>query len=301
MRPHSSQQADVMIDQRTLTRLGGIASTHQLRAAGASSEQLSAAVRAGDLRRIRKGAYALPTAPREAVAAVVARGRLSCVSAARTYGLWSGVDARLHLQLAPNTRAGPCPGSVRHWLPTEVSEELWRVTVADCLRSVARCADEETAVAVFDTAISARLTSPVALRGLLADLSANVRARGRLARAGSESGIESIARQRLEVAGHVVEQQVHVDGVGRVDMRIDGTLYVEIDGFHSHRDRDAFERDRQRDAGLAAGGLPRLRVSAAQVRDAWPTVLESVQEVLRHSANSQDARDQRGALACSMY
>ncbi|MBW8870640.1 MAG: type IV toxin-antitoxin system AbiEi family antitoxin domain-containing protein, partial [Leifsonia sp.] len=153
-----------MIDQHTLTRLGGIASAHQLRAAGASSEQLSAAVRVGELRRIRKGVYALPEAPAMAIAAVVARGRLSCASAARTYGLGGGYDQRVHLQLAPNTRAGPCDGPLRHWLPTEPTDELWRVTLADCLRSVARCADEETAVAVFDTAISAGLTNPLALR-----------------------------------------------------------------------------------------------------------------------------------------
>ncbi|WP_374007316.1 type IV toxin-antitoxin system AbiEi family antitoxin domain-containing protein [Leifsonia sp. LS-T14] len=290
-----------MIDFATASRLGGIVSAHQLRATGASSADLAAAVRSGALMRLRKGFYALPSAPRTAIAAVLAKGRLSCVSAARSYGLWAGDDRRLHLQYAPNARAGPHDGHVRHWSRVERHAELWRVSVGDCLRSVARCADQETAVAVFDTAITAGLTSPGALRELLAGQPMNVRARGGLARPGSDSGVESIVRQRLERSGHIVEQQVHVVGVGRVDMRVDGVLYLEIDGFAFHHDRDQFERDRARDAILAARGLQRLRVSAAQVLGEWELVAAHIRRVISHSANSQQPRDQLDGVVCSIY
>lgn len=288
-----------MIDERTLHRLGGIASALQLRGTGATSEELTAAVRSGRLRRLRRGVYALPDAAPVAVAAVLARGRLSCVSAARTYGLWAGSDPRLHLQFSGHARAGPVESPhVRHWLPTEHSAEVWRVTVADCLRSVARCADEETAVAVFDTALTAGVVTLRQLRAVLSGQLVNVRRRGMLARPGSDSGVESIVRQRLQARGHVVEQQVQVAGVGRVDLRIVGELFLEIDGFAFHRDREAFERDRVRDARLAALGSPRLRVSAAQVTEDWTAVLDTLDRVLarsRHSANSQERRDQLGA------
>lgn len=291
-----------MIDERILHRLGGIASTLQLRATGATSEELTAAVRAGRLRRLRRGVYALPDAPAPAVSAVLARGRLSCVSAAHTYGLWGGSDPRLHLQFPGHARAGPVQDPhVRHWLPTEHSQEVWRVTVADCLRSVARCADAETAVAVFDTALTAGLVTLRELRAILSGQPVNVRRRWMLARPGSDSGVESIVRQRLQARGHVVEQQVHVAGVGRVDMRIDGELFLEIDGFAFHRDREAFERDRVRDARLAARGSPRLRVSAAQVADDWPAVLDAVDRVLAHSANSQERRDQPHGPECFIH
>ncbi|MGO4536928.1 type IV toxin-antitoxin system AbiEi family antitoxin domain-containing protein [Leifsonia sp. 2MCAF36] len=290
-----------MIDEPMLQRLGGIASAHQLRAAGASAEELTTAIRGGLLWRIRRGVYALPSAQAVAVAAVTARGRLSCVSAARSYGLWSGSDTRLHLQYLPHGRAGPPGEHVRHWLPTEPGEEVWRVTLADCLRTVAQCADEETAVAVFDTAITAGLTNPIALRRTLGRQPAEARARALLARPGSESGVESIVRQRLQACGHLVEQQVHVAGVGRVDLRVDGVLYLEIDGFAFHSDREAFERDRARDAALAAAGLARLRLSAVHVRDDWPGVLSRIRSVLAHWANSQECRDQPGGVACSIY
>ena len=129
----------------------------------------------------------------------------------------------------------------------------------------------------------------------------NARARGALARPGSDSGVESIVRQRLERSGHIVEQQVHVVGVGRVDMRVDGVLYLEIDGFAFHRDREQFERDRARDAILAARGLKRLRVSAAQVLGEWEVVAEHVRRVLSHSANSQQQWDQPEGVVCSIY
>jgi very-short-patch-repair endonuclease len=290
-----------MIDTTTLDRLGGIASSQQLRAAGASSDDLTGAVRAGALRRLRKGVYATAGASPQAIAAVVARGRLSCVSAARSYGLWSGEDRRLHLRFAPNARPGPCAGCVRHWIPAEPCRELWRVSLDDCLRTVARCADEETAVAVFDTAITAGLTTPARLGAVLARQPVNVRARARLARPGSDSGVESIVRQRLQARGHLVEQQLHVPGVGRVDMRIDGVLYLELDGFAFHSGKQAFERDRARDAVLAARGMRRLRLSAARVRDDWPAVLRSVDAVLAHSANSQEDRDQPRPAPCSTY
>ena len=290
-----------MIDFVTVDRLGGIASARQLRAAGASSHELTAAVREGSLWRPRTGIYALPSAPAAAMAAIAARGRLSCVTAARSYGLWSGDYARLHLQFAPNARAGPRAGHVCHWSPLEPHAEVWRVSLGDCLRSVARCADEETAVAVFDTAISAGFTDPVALREVLARQPVNVRARGGLARAGADSGVESIVRQRLQRLGHVVEQQVHVVGVGRVDMRIDGVVYLEIDGFAFHNDRRQFERDRARDAILAALDLRRLRVSAAQVLGEWGVVLSRIRSVLAHTANSQEGWDHPSGVACSIY
>jgi very-short-patch-repair endonuclease len=84
-------------------------------------------------------------------------------------------------------------------------------------------------------------------------------------------------------------------------MRIDGLLFLEIDGFAFHGDRAAFERDRARDAALAAAGFARMRVSAAQVRGEWPAVLDRIERALAHSANSQEQRDQPRHRACSIY
>ena len=92
--------------------------------------------------------------------------------------------------------------------------------------------------------------------------------------------MESILRQRLTARGHVVEQQVTVPGVGRVDARVDGQLYVEVDGFAFHSDRAAFERDRTRDTGLALVGARRLRFPARDVLVDPDAVVATIEAVL---------------------
>lgn len=262
-----------------LRTLGGIATSRQLVEAGVTTRELTAAVRQGLLLRPRRGTYALPSASSVAISAVAGGGRLSCVSAARSYGLWGGVDGRLHVRVPAHATRLPSGDSIRHWVDGDGHRECWRVSVADCLRSVVACASTETAVAVLDTALSSGLTTISGLAEVFANQPEWMRAVAKRARPGSDSGIESLVRQRLESRGHVVEQQVHVAGVGRVDMRIDGVLYLELDGFAYHSSREAFERDRARDAALALVGK-RLRVSARQVLEEWGVVESLVEGVL---------------------
>jgi len=44
-------------------------------------------------------------------------------------------------------------------------------------------------------------------------------------------------------------------------------LVVEVDGFAFHSSRDAFERDRERDASLIAQGLRVIRLTWRQIVD----------------------------------
>lgn len=256
---------------------GGAATRRDLRAV--ADRTLAAAVQDGKLLRPRRGVYALPGLPREAHAALAAGGKLSCVSAARSYGLWGGVDGRLHLRVhAHSGRAAQ--DAVRHWSAHPHQPELWRVSLAECLRTVVDCADEETAIAVLDTAITARAVTMSGLRTLFERSTSRARAVATAARPGSDSGVESILRQRLIARGHVVEQQVAVPGVGRVDARVDGVLYVEVDGFAFHQGKEAFERDRARDTGLALLGARRLRFPARDVLTTPDTVVATIEAVL---------------------
>lgn len=263
-----------------LHELGGAATTLQLRNAGATRETLAAAVQAGVVDRPRRGVYALASLAGPPRAAVAAGARLSCVSACRSYGIWAGTDPRIHVVIPPNRQRRP-DGFVCHWRAVEPGEQVWRVSLADCLRTVGHCADEETAVAAFDTALSAGLVSMFELEAITRSAPRAVRARAAKARPGSESGVESLVRQRLEARGHHVQQQVHVRGVGRVDMVIDGELYLEVDGYAFHGDAEAFERDRRRDARLAADGHRRLRVTARSVLAEWREVENAIERVLR--------------------
>lgn len=262
-----------------LRACGGAATRRDLRILGASDRALTALVESGELLRPRRGIYARADLPSEGLAALSAGGRLSCCSAARSYGLWGGMDGRLHLQVAPNAgRTGS--DAVRHWVASDDHAELWRVSLHDCLRSVVTCADEETAVAVLDTALSGRTVTMAGLRRTFEHCTVRARAVAARARPGSDSGVESILRQRLTARGHHVEQQVAVPGVGRVDARVDGVLFVEIDGFAFHGSREAFERDRMRDTGLALLGARRLRFPARDVLMDADAVVATIEAVL---------------------
>lgn len=266
-----------------LDRLGGAASARQLRAAGATEHSLTEAIAGGRLRHPPNGRYVSAVATEPMLTAVRLGARLSCVSAAHSYGLWAGVDCRTHVAVPPNAGRSGAPETllVRHWRSVANHHELWRVSVEDCLRSVARCADPETAVAVLDTALSSGNTSLSALTRIFADEPRRSLSLAERARPGSDSGVESILRQRLSVRSHIVEQQVFFPGVGRVDLRVDGVLFVEVDGFRYHGDQAAFERDRARDTALTMAGGRRLRFSARQVIDDVDMVVATIEAVLQ--------------------
>lgn len=282
-----------MVDPLTATNhLGGIATRQQLIAAGCSGYDLTRAVRRGALRRLRQARYASSAALPDAMVAVRVGGMLAGPSAARTYGLWSGFDTRVHVSVGQNsarlrTNVPPSfkPTSISadimarrvclHWLKggatPELGPECWRVPLEVCLRQVVEWCDRETAIACLDTALTVRKIprttleklferSPLADRLLLGQCTF-----------GSQAGTESIVRQRLHALGIAVRQQVRVSGVGHVDFGVVGTrVVIEVDGRQYHEDPIQFEEDRRRDAELVSRNFTVVRLSYLQVTTDWP-------------------------------
>jgi very-short-patch-repair endonuclease len=92
----------------------------------------------------------------------------------------------------------------------------------------------------------------------------------RRSRPGSDSGLESIVRQRALSIGIEVIQQVKFEGIGFVDMQIPGTnILIEIDGREYHSDSAAFENDRRRRSELVQRGFVVLEFSYMQVCTDW--------------------------------
>nr|WP_284329319.1 DUF559 domain-containing protein [Demequina litorisediminis] len=67
----------------------------------------------------------------------------------------------------------------------------------------------------------------------------------------------------LVSAGMRVTLQQWFEGIGRVDMVVEGRVVVECDGREYHSDDRAFSRDRWRDRRLLALGLPVMRFTYA--------------------------------------
>jgi very-short-patch-repair endonuclease len=273
--------------EKTINELGGIASRSQLYARGFSGGDITTAVRLGLTWRVRRAHYVTSAAQSEAILAVRVGGRLAGISAARSYGLWAGFDRRIHVAVAANaarlrTQFAPsksdyltpdiAPREIElHWLARlETNAECWRVTLDECLVQVLQWSDAETAVACLDTARRQFGLTDADLARIFAGQNASVRVKAGASRPGSDSGVESIVRQRLKRIGVEVEQQVEIPVVGRVDMLVrSARLVIEVDSKGYHSSPEQFENDRRRGAELAAIDHRELRLSFQRVFEEW--------------------------------
>lgn len=289
-----------------VVQLGTVATRQQLIARGFSGFDITVAVRTGEIFRARQGRYIVAATPPALRTAARVGGLLAGVSAARTYGLWSGFDTRVHLSVGRNsarlrTNVPPSFGShehltsdrsdqqvVLHWLEDgavkERGLECWRVSLERCLTQVVAWADHETALACLETAIAKYGISGEELSAMFADASIRSRLVANTARPGCDSGIESIVWRRLGLAGIEVDRQVYVAGIGRLDMVIRGTrVVIETDGRTYHADPIAFEEDRRRDAELVSRGYTVIRLSYKQVIANWAWCERMIRTALAHS------------------
>lgn len=247
-----------------LHRLGGVARRSALHALGVSDRGLAASVAAGVVNRIRPGWYALPNADPHLILSVRLGGVLTCGSVLRRHGVWVLASDRVPHVVLPRSRSGPASSSaVVHWRRRPVERDGLADSPAAALLQLCRCATTEAAVASVDSALRLGVVPHSIVDRLPSRIRRRIDTR-------SESGIESIVRQRLRRLRLDVEPQVTIEGVGRVDFLIGERLVVEVDGFEFHGTREAFERDRARDRALIERGYLVIRVTQSQVLGDWP-------------------------------
>lgn len=257
-----------MDPESALSSCGGAASWRRLRSLQVSWYSLWRAETERRVVRLRRGAYALPDADAQQAALVALGGVLSCAAAATHLGLPVLVPHRLHLTVPRTWGHARQPGvrvhrrDLREQEHDGLSTSLLR-TVLDC----ARCLPLREAVVVCDAALRAGLPAAAlaaAARQASGPGAGAVRRVAGLADAGAESPIESCLRLlATEVAR--VELQVHIAGVGRVDLLLDGWLVVEADGFEHHASRASYRHDRRRAHALAEQGFGLVRFSYEDV------------------------------------
>jgi len=69
----------------------------------------------------------------------------------------------------------------------------------------------------------------------------------------------------LHAAGLSFEDGVEIEGVGEVDLVVEGWIVVELDGYTYHCDEHQFALDRWRDRQLIARGYLPLRFTRKEV------------------------------------
>lgn len=213
---------------------------------------------------MRRGLYALPGTGPDIIAARIMSGAVTCVSAAARLDMRLLTAPRRGHVAVPAHRAAPRSGqlpegTVVHWagaLPPDA-----RVAPPDLAMAHAiECLPTTEAVTLVDGALNERLVR-------LEDLTAHRPHSGwqkfdlvlRMADGRGQSIPETFMRLGLRAAGLHVEPQVMIDGVGYVDLLVEGSVVVETDGFAYHGDRTAFTEDRRRGRVLTVHGIPELR------------------------------------------
>jgi len=270
----------------------GIVTRQMLRDAGISDHRIRLWVKQGRLVAVGRSVVALPGAIPELVRAVRMGGRLACVSAAKVRGIWVIDDGCLHVAFRANKshfrRDTQTPPPRTHWdsRPLDPYGDIPALESGrSMLAHIADCQPLEYAVAAFDSAVRKGLITLEELR-----IVASVR-HGKFARVvglvstQSDSGLESITRVRLLLAGIDCREQVVIDG-HPVDLLIGERLIIQLDGEQHLKDAAQLRRDRRQDRRLRLMGYTVLRYTYAEVIHAWATAF---QEICAH-LSAQNAR-----------
>lgn len=270
-----------MGDDERMLRAQGIVTTSGLIRSGMSERRIAAAIRDGRLRRLRRGWFSLEGANPRIAAAVAAGGRLACVSALASRGVWILNEHGLHVSVPRGTRPRVGPDlHVHHGAVISVATPGAVESAAEALERTWRCCTPiETLIAV-DSALEQGVVSTREVESIF---ERSRRRRWVLDRADgrSQSGTETIARAALRGRGVRIRPQVTIAGVGRVDLLIGDRLVLEVDSVEWHSSRAAFEEDRLRDLRLTVLGYLVVRVTYSRVIGDWAGVEQQLLALIR--------------------
>ena len=241
-----------------------------LRDAGLGAAELRELLAQGRLRRIRRGWFAEPRTPAEAVRALELGGRLGCLSACRVHGLWVPPDRDLHVVLNPGFPAPvpPPPRGVQfHRLRFPCRTGV--APLGDAVAQVLQRHDTETALVVLESAVAGGLLSRSEAHGLLADAPHRNRRAAHFFSPLAQSGSETRLRLFFQRRGVPVEPQAYIPGVGRVDLLVGRSWIIEADSAAHHSAHRDVHVDRGRDLNARELGYDSDRLSHEQIWGTW--------------------------------
>jgi very-short-patch-repair endonuclease len=266
--------------------------TAELRARGETTESIREKIAGGDTFRIIRGWYGSRATPKDVVLAMRMGGRLGCVSALALHGAWVPPDAGTHV-LFPTAASGRRSAGrergasvVRHWgAPVDRTGSGFAVAplelaVADALK----CFPPHLLIAILDSLLHRPLISRNRLEAIIARGPRRVHHLVHHLEPRSESGIESIVRYLLVIAGIRTDVQVTMPSADRVDIEVDDWLVIEADGRETHAKEKAFTADRVRVVRLMREGRIVLQFAYATIMYDFDFVLDAVRDVMARHA-----------------
>lgn len=284
-RPSLSRQNQLIV---WLTKRNGVAHGSDARAAGFTLHDITGALQAGRLRRIRRSWLVTPDCDERRVAAASVSGRVTCVSWAALMGLWgpeTGAVPRTHVAVPGNASRFSAAGLRLHWAagPAPVSRNANEDHVLNVLFHVAQCLPRRDALAVWESAIRKNVADGAVL-GRVSWRSSQAGALASVASLLSDSGLETVFVDGMRRVGVTVRQQVWIDD-HPVDGLIGTSLVVQIDGFSHHSAAAERRRDLRADARLVARGYVVLRFDYQQVLFDWDEVLDTILTAMAQGAH----------------
>jgi hypothetical protein len=245
---------------------------------GWTARQITRAVRDGSLVRARQDRYLASDAPEELIQATRVGGLLTCVSLLRLLGVFVFGPPSLHVHMrrgssrmrSPERRDVRLPArrerhAVLHWHPLMGHAGGGCTGVLDALVHAVRCQPARYAIASIDSALNKGLIDEGDLAELFAALPARYAVLRTFLDGRAQSGPETLVRLMVLALGHAVELQVLFEGVGFVDLLVDGWLVVECDSKAHHSSWRQQIKDYRRDLALAQAGYPVLRLTAQDI------------------------------------
>lgn len=268
-----------------MTRFGNLATRTQLREIGYSPGRIRRELTARTVHAIGRSWLVAPGVHPDAVRAVALRGRLTASSALATYGVWVSSPTGLWIANHPTASRLPETATSEHriWRVDRfprTDEKRWRVSLADALLHYACIGTESDVIASIDSALNSGLLSAEQLDDIFAASPRRIRRMRKKVRAASQSGLETIIRLACEAEGWRVDIQIYINGVGHVDVLIDGWLVIELDGGAWHDDEKSKDEDARRDAELTLIGYRYQRFRHGQVMRDLPMCVAVIRRIL---------------------
>ncbi|NYF12662.1 very-short-patch-repair endonuclease [Pseudoclavibacter sp. JAI123] len=291
MTEHASHTASI-----TKRALGGVFSRAEWLDEGLTDAELRRAMREGQVARVCRGWYEFGAGRLEVKRAVRARARLTCMSALALHGAWDLRPTYPHVRIRFGERGhterrsegapafGPSERGLLLHRPSRGGDvPLGRCAVDDvqlALRMAFECLGARDLAVVSDSLLNRGLVSEEVLLGIAASGSAGAARKVGGVDGTSMSGTETLVRFWLRGRGCAVETQAQFDGVGYVDLFVDGWLIVECDSREFHVSPAAAAEDRRRDLLLVAMGFVVVRLTYEQVMVEWESTEQALLKVL---------------------
>lgn len=265
-----------------------------LLAEGYTRDDVKAAVASGFLFRARRDVYLTRDATDRQRSAARVGGRVDCLSLLADLGVFVLSEGPLHVQVPPTAsrlrssadRMTPLRRAHRrhrarvHWRSSSAERDDLMVPIVEALACAFRCQSVRATIASIDSALHQGLISGRDVDLVFALAEERFRSVRGLIDGRAESGPETFARLLARACGRTVEVQRHIEGVGRVDLLVDGWIVIECDSREFHSSWEAQAEDRRRDLALAARGYARIRITANQLYHSPGILLEALHGLL---------------------